>query len=75
MALPELVDDGVNGFLVPPGDAGALAGAMGQILADPALAASMGQESLSIARAHAESRTFDRYEHLYHRTLQIAGKN
>lgn len=75
VALPELAHDGVNGHLVPPGDPQAMAEAMARILGEPALAASMGQESLSIARAHAESRTFDLYEDLYRRTLQIAGKN
>jgi glycosyltransferase involved in cell wall biosynthesis len=75
VALPELVDDGVNGFLVPPGDPQVMVEAMARILDDCALAAGMGQESLSIARAHAESRTFDLYEDLYRRTLQIVGKN
>ncbi|GAP66365.1 glycosyltransferase, group 1 family protein [Mizugakiibacter sediminis] len=34
--IPELVDDGVNGLLVPPRDAQALAAAVEQLLADPA---------------------------------------
>jgi len=35
--LPELIDDGHTGLLVPPGDAAALAQAIGRLAADPAL--------------------------------------
>lgn len=65
VALPELVHDGANGFLVPPGDPKAMASAILDILSDPALAAQMGQKSLSIAQPHAETYTFDQYERLY----------
>lgn len=41
--IPEIVRDGVNGRLVPPGDAKALAYATSQLLADPATAARLGQ--------------------------------
>jgi rhamnosyl/mannosyltransferase len=34
--LPEVVDDGRTGLLVPPGDAGALGAAMARIVRDPA---------------------------------------
>jgi len=40
--VPEMVDDGVNGFLVPPDDEGALADKIAALLADPALRAEMG---------------------------------
>jgi 1,2-diacylglycerol 3-alpha-glucosyltransferase len=65
LALPELVRDGVNGFLVQPDDPEAMARAMLDILRDPELATRMGHESLSIGLSHAETRTFDRYEGLY----------
>jgi phosphatidylinositol alpha 1,6-mannosyltransferase len=39
----DLVDDGVTGFLVTPGDAGALAGAVARLARDPALRAAQGQ--------------------------------
>ena len=43
-ALPEVVGDGgETGLLVPPGDAGALALAIGRVLDDPALAAAIGE--------------------------------
>ncbi|HMC39498.1 MAG TPA: glycosyltransferase, partial [Acidimicrobiales bacterium] len=39
-ALPEVVgEDGVTGILVPPGDAGELAGAIVKVLSEPELAA------------------------------------
>jgi glycosyltransferase involved in cell wall biosynthesis len=41
-ALHELVEDGVEGRLVPPGDPAALAGAMEEMLADPERLAAAG---------------------------------
>lgn len=41
-AVPEIVEDGVTGLLVPPDDAPALADALVQLLADPARARAMG---------------------------------
>lgn len=40
--VPELVDDGVDGLLVPPGDPAALALAVRSLLADPARARRLG---------------------------------
>jgi glycosyltransferase involved in cell wall biosynthesis len=37
--IPEIIEDGVTGLLAPPGDAKALAGALGALLDDPARAA------------------------------------
>jgi 1,2-diacylglycerol 3-alpha-glucosyltransferase len=68
-ALPELVHDGANGFLVPPGDPEAIAKAILRVLGDSAMAGRMGREGFSIAQSHAETRTFDRYENLYHQVL------
>jgi glycosyltransferase involved in cell wall biosynthesis len=41
--IPEAVRDGVEGLLVPPGDALALAAAVCRLLTDAALAQEMGQ--------------------------------
>lgn len=61
-ALPELVKDGVNGFLVAPDDAAATAQAILRIINDPAYAETLGQASLTVGRKHAEERSFERYE-------------
>jgi glycosyltransferase involved in cell wall biosynthesis len=45
-----LVEDGVNGFLVPPGDAEAMAKGISAILSDPQRAVAMGGESRRRAR-------------------------
>jgi glycosyltransferase involved in cell wall biosynthesis len=49
---PEILDDGVTGLLVPPCDAPALAGAIGRLLGNEALARRLGEA----ARARAVNR-------------------
>jgi glycosyltransferase involved in cell wall biosynthesis len=49
-AIPEVIEDGVSGILVPPRDAGALADAIIHLLADPALMRRLGDN----ARARVE---------------------
>ncbi len=51
-ALPELVTDGENGFLVPQRDVDALAGRLGELIESPYLRARMG----SYGRRRAEER-------------------
>jgi glycosyltransferase involved in cell wall biosynthesis len=41
--IPDIIDSGSDGFLVPAGDAVPLAGAMGKLLGDPAWAGEMGR--------------------------------
>ncbi|WP_437304431.1 glycosyltransferase [Sorangium sp. So ce388] len=48
--MSEQVDDGVTGRLVPPADAAALAGALVELAADPALRARMGAAGWERAR-------------------------
>jgi glycosyltransferase involved in cell wall biosynthesis len=43
--IPELVEDGKLGFLVPPGDAGALAQALERLASDPELRRQFGAEA------------------------------
>ena len=49
--LPEMVDNGRNGFIVPPKQALALAHAISAILANRALAKMMGEHSLKVGKS------------------------
>lgn len=46
--LPEVVRDGLNGLLVPPGDARALADALGRMLREPELAEHLASGAASV---------------------------
>jgi glycosyltransferase involved in cell wall biosynthesis len=72
-ALPELVTDGANGFLVPPDDPRAIATAALTILGDPNRAATMGRASLETSQRHSESITFDAHESLYKAVITELG--
>jgi glycosyltransferase involved in cell wall biosynthesis len=68
----EAVRDGVNGFLVPPRDASALAEALRKLIVDPALRVRMGgegrrmaEEEFNIQRVNAA--TMDVYDKALHR--------
>jgi glycosyltransferase involved in cell wall biosynthesis len=52
--LPEVVIDGTNGLIVPPGDPAALAQALERLLTGPALAAEMGRAGQQRARVDAD---------------------
>lgn len=49
--IPELIDDGVNGLIVPPSDPLALAAAMKQLIEQPQLARAMGARGPEKVRA------------------------
>ena len=61
-ALPELIHDGENGFLAPPGDSSAIAAALIAILQDDSQRARMGKHSRDIALRHGLDQTIDAYE-------------
>jgi glycosyltransferase involved in cell wall biosynthesis len=46
--VPEILTDGVHALLVPAGDAGALAAAVGRLLGDPALRKRLGEAGRSL---------------------------
>jgi len=72
-ALPELVEDGVNGYLFRPGDSEDAARRMAQLMAERDRFPAMGQASAGRAGQHGLGTTVSRYEELYHvlmRTVQ-----
>jgi len=64
-ALPEVVEDGVTGFLVPPRDSDALGEAIVKLLSDNEMRRRMGQK----ARIRAEQ--MFSWEKAAHRTLEV----
>jgi glycosyltransferase involved in cell wall biosynthesis len=65
MALPELIVDGVNGFLFNPRDAEDLARRMDNIAADPTLWRSMRKATLERVALHDVEKMYENYEKLY----------
>lgn len=66
MALPHLVDDGVNGYLFAPRDAADLAAKLELVLRQsPDQLAAMGEASHAKAARHAIDKTMDAFEQLY----------
>jgi glycosyltransferase involved in cell wall biosynthesis len=55
-AIPEMVSDGHNGYLVAPGDREALRGAVARLISEPALRRQMGEASLELARRRHDAR-------------------
>ena len=73
-ALPDLVTNGVNGSLVPPGDPAAIASAATGILRNEEQAREMGRASLETSRAHTEAATFAAHESLYKSVIDGFGR-
>ncbi len=64
--IPDLVVHGVNGLLLPAGDAAALAGAIRTLLQDPALAARLGREArATVAARYTTERSLERLGQIY----------
>ncbi|MGI8729739.1 MAG: glycosyltransferase [Solirubrobacteraceae bacterium] len=64
--LPEILDDGVTGQLVTPGDPGALAAALARLHADPALRERLGAAAVRDVRGRfAPQRLLDRTQAIY----------
>lgn len=72
--IPEIVDHGRTGLLVPPDDPGALAAALLRVLSDDALAADLGRAAAAAARARfAAGRMGAEYEAAFVRLLGAEG--
>ena len=63
--IPEIVEDGASGWLVPTGDGAALRQAIEKLLADPARAREMGSRGRAIVEARFDA------EHNTHRVLDL----
>jgi glycosyltransferase involved in cell wall biosynthesis len=64
--IPDLIDDGFNGLLVPAGDPAALARAIARLLDDPPLAAAMGRAArATIASRFTAERSVETLGRLY----------
>ena len=68
-ALPELVKNPGNGYLVPAGDSGAFSSNIVKILSDSDLQKSMGAASLEIVKEHSLKNTILKFENLYNNTI------
>jgi glycosyltransferase involved in cell wall biosynthesis len=69
----EAVEDGRNGLVVPPHDAGALAAALKTLHDSPERRQAMGRESLSRSKCFSVQRWVDETIDLYDRLLRRAG--
>jgi glycosyltransferase involved in cell wall biosynthesis len=73
-SAPELVEDGGTGLLVPVDDPAALAGALNELLADPARTSELGRAGLERARtAFSVARMAERTIAVYDTVLRQSG--
>ena len=68
-ALPELVENGINGYLFRPGDAQDAARRMAQLINEHERWTAMGAASLAQVIPHSLENTLRRYDDLYHSLL------
>jgi glycosyltransferase involved in cell wall biosynthesis len=73
--MPDLVDPGATGLLVPPGDAQALAQAMQGLLDDGALLARLGTTSLARVERLKAGAVVTRIEQVYRDVLRPAASS
>lgn len=67
--IPEIVHDGVNGFLAESGDLQGLSKGMGTLLGDRIRAEQMGRASLALAQTHDNRFTIEAHERLYRQLM------
>ncbi|MEZ4547541.1 MAG: glycosyltransferase [Thermodesulfobacteriota bacterium] len=72
--IPEVVQEGINGFLVDPGDYKSMAGKILELARDVNLRDRMGQEGFSILNAKfTDTIMVNNIEKLYDQSLEAAG--
>ena len=72
--VPQVLEDGVSGLLVPPGDPVALADAVGRVAADPVLRARLAEGAAVVGEAFDVARAAGELEDLYRELLGRAGR-
>jgi glycosyltransferase involved in cell wall biosynthesis len=66
----EILEDGVSGILVPPGDSGQLAAAIDRLFTDPELARSLGEAGATRSEAFSEQAMGSRFAALLHEIVR-----
>jgi glycosyltransferase involved in cell wall biosynthesis len=72
--IADLVDDGISGFLVPPGDAQALADRILHILESPETGHRMAKRASETAAAYGSAAMVRKIENLYRDLLSRRGR-
>jgi len=73
--IPEQIEDGIDGLLIPPNDPSALAGAISKLSSDPALAQQIGLAGARRVREQLSAAThMDRLLGLYDQVLGSRGR-
>jgi glycosyltransferase involved in cell wall biosynthesis len=71
-SIPEVVEDGVTGLLVPPNDAASLAEAIQSLLDDPSRAQAMGTAGRARLQTHfSEQKMIEQTAALYRNVIQL----
>jgi len=74
LALPDLVQDGENGFLFTPGDEKELATKLTRMLEDEKLREQMGKKNIELAKRHDISMVIGDVEQIYKTTIEEKDK-
>jgi glycosyltransferase involved in cell wall biosynthesis len=70
-AVPEMIDDGTHGLLVPPGDVPAMARALCRLLDDPGLAARLAAAARRrVRQLYDKDEAIERFEEFYSRLVR-----
>ncbi|MDZ7860574.1 MAG: glycosyltransferase family 4 protein [Candidatus Krumholzibacteriota bacterium] len=72
--IPEMVKDGVNGYLFPPGDSGILAARLEKLISSPALRRELGQRGREKAEKVYNSKShYEKITEIYNKVLKDKG--
>jgi GalNAc-alpha-(1->4)-GalNAc-alpha-(1->3)-diNAcBac-PP-undecaprenol alpha-1,4-N-acetyl-D-galactosaminyltransferase len=72
-AVDDILQDGMNGVLVPPGDPAALAEALARLMADPIERARLGQRAPEVVQRFSTERVVNLWETAINRAMTTGG--